>query len=194
MQRQEIVPVKIADDVLNGLNGRQRILLVVRFPLVDMQLFLGSIGILGQFAPHVVEAFKCSDTCGSYGNYLCVMFYYTFKHLALNADVLGVHVVVAYLFRLNRLEGACTHMKGDLLALHIIVVERSKHILAEVQACRWRRHTTLYLAINSLVCGLVTFFCLAVKVWRNRQFAHRLKQLAKREVLIVPCKAYVLVL
>ena len=74
MQRREIVSVKIADDVQNGINGRQDILLVVRFPLVDMQLFLGGIGILGQFTTHVIEAFKRSDTCGSYGNYFCIMF------------------------------------------------------------------------------------------------------------------------
>ena len=47
-------------------------------------------------------------------------------------------------------------------------------------------HATLDLRVNGLIGGLVALLGLAVEIWRNGELAHRLENLGKRHVVVVP--------
>ena len=55
-----------------------------------------------------------------------------------------------------------------------------------MKSCCRGCYGTLYLGIDSLVCRLVTFLCLAVKIWRYRKLADGIQDLRKTYLVGIP--------
>ena len=98
---------------------------------------------------------------------------------AMDGNVLGMHVVSAYVLALDGTERACSDVQRHLLALNAAGIDVAEHTLREVESRRWRRHRALYLGVDRLVGYLVALLRLAVEVRRDGKLADGIDDLGK---------------
>ena len=101
-------------------------------------------------------------------------------------NILAVHLVGTNLLGLDRLKCSCAYVERQLLAVNTLVIQSLKDILGEMKSCCRGCYGTLYLGIDSLVCCLVTFLCLAVKIWRYRKLADGIQDFRKTYLVGIP--------
>ena len=114
------------------------------------------------------------------------------KSLPTHANRFRMHLMTAYLFTLDRLKSAGTDMQRQLLTIYFAGIKVGKHPFSKVKSSCWRCHTTLDFRVYRLICSLVTFLCLTIEIWRNRQFSYSIDNLSKGNGIVCPSKTYVL--
>ena len=110
------------------------------------------------------------------------------KGMTVDDDVLCVHVMAFDLLRLHGFEGSGAYMQRHLIADDAMSVDIFQHAVGEMQSCCRCCHTAFDLGVDGLVSGLVALLRLAVEIRRDGQFTHRLKNVGKVDLIIVPLK------
>ena len=163
-------------------------LLLIGFPLGDVELLLCEMGGAHELAPDIVEALDGAHGGGAYGGAAAAMGEESLDGVARYVDELGVHLVVANLLALDGTEGAGADMEGDLIALYTSLIDGTQHAVGEMQSRGGGCHGAVNLRIHSLVGVEVALLCGAVEVGGDGQLAHGLEQ-GGEGVGVVPLKA-----
>ena len=197
MEHVEFCRVEPVEQVADGLGSGdglasdddQSLLVVwqvVGLPLVDVEILLLCVRIHGQFHTHVVEALQRAHARRAHRRGMASVGQELLKRLASDGDILRVHRVALYIFRLHGLERSRSHMERHFLAVDAVGINVGEHLLREVEPRRRCCHRTLYLRIDRLIGRLVRLLRLAVEVRRNGQFADGIQYLGKGDAVVVP--------
>ena len=190
------VAVEIIDDCLDSLHRSDVIHQIaicrqlVWIPLFYMQVLFTCLRMLDEMHAHIVETLDGAHTGGSHGDDLALVLDELLQTATMNHDIFGMHLMTFYLKTLHRLEGSRSYMKGYLFTVDAMRIQVLEHRIGEMQTGCWGSHTTLDLGIYGLISGLVTFFCLAVQIRRDRQLSHCFENLGKGNMLVVPVEIH----
>ena len=133
-------------------------------------------------ATNIVKALESANRGSAHSCHLAPMSYDILYGLTMHSDILAMHLVTLYLFTLHRFEGACSHMKGHLIAVYMMLMNILKNGISEMQTSSRSCYTSLDSGIDCLIGGLVALLSLSVQVWRNRQFAYGIEYLRERDI------------
>ena len=186
----QLMLLHVSEDGVQRLFRGECVTALVGHPLRHLEFVLRQFHVLRQLATDVVEALQRADGGGADRHDLARLAYLLDDATA-DAYPFGVHLMVAYGGRFDRLEGACPHMERHLLAVDVFLAERLEHLGGEVESGRRRRHRTLDLRVDGLVGHLVAVHRLPMQIGRDRQYAESVQYIREVGAWLVPEEAHV---
>ena len=126
-----------------------------------------------------------SDSENASAVFLCIV--YELRRSPGQHIVLGVHMVILDIFRLNGSECSETYMKGDESDAHTLFAQGVKELGSEMQSGGRGGGTAALTGIDRLVSVVV--FELFGDVVRQRHLSYLIEQLEKHAVICKLCKA-----
>lgn len=186
----QLVLLHVSEDGIQRLFRGEGVAALVGHPLRHLELGLRQFHVLRQLAADVVEALQRADRGGADRHDLARLAYLLDDTTA-DAYPFGVHLMVAYGGRFDRLEGAGPHMERHLLAADVFLAERLEHFGCEVKSGRRRRHGSLDFRVDGLVGHLVAVHRLTMQVGRDRQYAESVQNVREVGAWLVPEEAHV---
>jgi len=110
VQGVHLVAVQVVEYVLQGLHGGEVHLVLIRHPLLHVQLLLVGVGLLCQQYADVIQAFEGAYRGSAYGYRLASVGKELFDGTSVHGNVFSMHLVTFYLFALHGLEGSCPYV------------------------------------------------------------------------------------
>ena len=114
MERGELVASHPVEQSLQGLEAADLLLLairlLIRLPLVYVQLLFLDIGITHHLQAHIIKALQRAHASGSHGNSTTAMSQQALDSMTAHSNILGMHCVLANGLALHGLERTGTYM------------------------------------------------------------------------------------